>query len=1228
MSTLKDKVSLQIENQLPDFVQSENPNFIAFMKAYYEFMESAELKLTTLGTVDSVILENQPIGSTTLNYVTLQDTNIYRTGETDSVLLQDYDQFWTQGTIDGTPNEPSSDADVLLPPVLVRTVGAFVNNETIRGQTSQATAVIRVEDINANSRLFISSQNDFIVGEQIVGATSNASGIISDYTANPVQNIQQLMEYADVDDTVDQFFDQFKEAFLKTIPRDLTAGVNERNLLKNIKDLYRAKGTRKGHELFFRILLNEDISVSYPRTDMLRVSAGQWSEEQILRVSLPDDTMLMENSTVGSDIFILDEDGAQIMQEDGTLNALQTQTSTVNLLNLVGQEITQQAVVDLSILAGGAYFNLGYSIINKATALVDSITAFTYGGQNIYELVLSTGSRDGTFATGHTITATSNADPDITLTGKLVSIVTDYNLADSTSSQYYDITDPLTVVADNGSDATVKIDSLTSGDIKSIIVDAGGSGYSAGDQITVNNANTNGAGLIAQVAVVNGGMAPEAGDLVGEWGIELETATGPGDVLLEDSTGAVSNYVKQEEAYDMLAVDHFVLEDLTVFNDGIAGNKIAQESGTGNGDVTDVVVTTIGDGYTKTPLLTLPPKSLLTNDAFRIELETATATGDLIMEDGQAYVGQEYYNPGSLTVGETITGSDSNATGTVLVNSTTTEVFYTPILGTFVINEAITGASSGFTKNITSVAGITRTGGTVYAKGTDVGKIRDVTILDAGAHYTDDVTITALTNFLCTDISGTFTPNETVTGGTSGATGIYKSTEATRNVIKLASVTGTFLAGPEKSGETITGSLSGETAIIDSYTPVSLKAKHGTLGETSGKYLNEDGFLDERSKKIQDSYYYQDYSYVVKSSNSINTWRDQLLASVHPAGWQVFGSVYLISQLDSIANITSIVGLGPLYKIIYTMLLGRRLGTTDQLPLNPFPAVGIHDPASAGNSFRITNSTGTITKGALITGNTSGATATALTDTTNDQGVNLLSYEFLAGGNAPPPAHAPGSVLFEEGETITMTGAYTGTATIVNIYGLQGRRDVTLFRYFKVIKPPIPMTGERYSFHPNLGDANEWKFSYGMVSSANSARTFNSMAVYPVYLNMLTTITSAINDAVATIPVAATDNLPTQGTIKLGSEEITYTGRSSASGAGNLTGCTRGANSTTATSHLINANLTLVRLARSQTGASGYRLSDWATDWRGVALTIGDIATYPQRKNNISPPTEITIWKT
>jgi len=1091
-SSLQDKVSLQIETQMPDFVQAENPNFISFMKAYYEFMESAELKLTSLGSIDSMIMENQPIGSTILNYVILEDTNLYRPGQTNTVLMED------------------------------TTTGAFVNDETIVGQTSYATATIRVEDINANSRLFISAQSDFVIGEQIVGQTSNATGVISDYTANPVQNIQQLMEYADIDDTIDSFFNQFKEAFLRTIPRDLTSGVDERNLLKNIKDLYRAKGQRKGHELFFRILLNEDVSLSYPKDDMLRVSDGNWSEEQILRVTKIDDTILMENASASAgDIFILNEDGGQIITEDSV-------TGTSNLLYLVGQEITQNLVADLSILPGGAYYGLGYPIIGRATALVDSISSFKYAGQDVYELVLSNGSLVGTFATGHTITATSNADPDVTLYGKLASIVTEYN-AGSTSSQYYDITDPITVAADNGNDASVKIGALSAGNIPNIIVDAGGSGYENGDVVTVNNANTNGAGLVAEVAMVNGGISPEAGDLVGEWGVELETNTpgAPGDIELETASG--TGLIKQQEAYDMLAIDHIVLENYTVFGDGVEGNKIAQEVGTGNGDITDVVVNNPGEGYTKTPLLTLPT-----------------------------------------------TGS--------------------------------------------------RTGATIYAKGVNVGKIEDVTILDAGVHYTSPVTLNPYTNFLCTDFSvADFLLNETVTGATSGATGTFKNTESTRNIVQLVNVVGTFAAGAEKSGETITGALSGATAVIDSYTTPSMSASHGVLGETSGRYLNEDGFIDERSKKIQDSYYYQDFSYVVKSSSSINTWRDQLLAAVHPAGWQVFGQVDISTVVQSIANITSIVGLGPLFKVIYTMLIGRRLGTTDQLPLNPNPTVGIHDPADYGNSFRISGSSGVITKGALITGDTSGATATAILDTTNDHGVNLLYYELLAGGDVPL---APGSVNFAAGEDITMSGVYTGTATIVSIHGLQGFRDVTLYRYVKILKPPVYMVGDKYGFHPNLGDGDEWKFSNGMVSSAASSRTFGTMAVYPVYLNMLTTITSAINNSVATIPVAATDNLPTQGTIKLGTEEITYTGRSTASGAGNLTGCTRGANSTTAASHLINANLTLVRLARSQTGASGYRIQDWATDWRGVALTIGDIATYPQRKNNISAPTEITMWKT
>ena len=102
------------------------------------------------------------------------------------------------------------------------------------GFNSKATATIRVEDINANSRLFISSSNAFLIGEKITGSISGATGLISKYRANPVENVSNLMSYADVDDTVDTFFDQFKEAFMKTIPRSLATGIDQRNILKNI----------------------------------------------------------------------------------------------------------------------------------------------------------------------------------------------------------------------------------------------------------------------------------------------------------------------------------------------------------------------------------------------------------------------------------------------------------------------------------------------------------------------------------------------------------------------------------------------------------------------------------------------------------------------------------------------------------------------------------------------------------------------------------------------------------------------------------------------------------------------------------------------------------------------------------------------------------------------------------------------------------------------------------
>ncbi len=58
-------------------------------------------------------------------------------------------------------------------------------------------------------------------------------------------------------------------------------------------------------------------------------------------------------------------------------------------------------------------------------------------------------------------------------------------------------------------------------------------------------------------------------------------------------------------------------------------------------------------------------------------------------------------------------------------------------------------------------------------------------------------------------------------------------------------------------------------------------------------------------------------------------------------------------------------------------------------------------------------------------------------------------------------------------------------------------------------------------------------------------------------------LTSDINGSVTTIPVRNSNPFTTSGTVQIGDEKITYTGVDGT----NLTGCTRGAASTSAASH-------------------------------------------------------------
>ena len=72
-----------------------------------------------------------------------------------------------------------------------------------------------------------------------------------------------------------------------------------------------------------------------------------------------------------------------------------------------------------------------------------------------------------------------------------------------------------------------------------------------------------------------------------------------------------------------------------------------------------------------------------------------------------------------------------------------------------------------------------------------------------------------------------------------------------------------------------------------------------TTGTQEGAYTNVFHRLGEDLVRIQDSYYYQDYSYEVQIGQSFASYVNELKKAVHPAGFQPFGKVTLATLVSA-----------------------------------------------------------------------------------------------------------------------------------------------------------------------------------------------------------------------------------------------------------------------------------------------------------------------------------------
>ena len=430
------KVSPLIEGQVPDFVQADHPVFVDFVKDYFSFLEAGRLTITQ-----------------TINYITLEtNTAAYIIDE------QDEERIVTEKG-EGT-------------------LSKFVNGETITGLISGATATILVED-SRNKYLYITGQQLFQTGEIVTGTTSGSTATIDEYRGNPIQNIQQMLEYANVDNTLFDFLDQMRDSFMEAIPNNLADGIDKRNLIKNIKDLYAAKGTSEGHKLFMRLLLGEEGSIFYPNIYMMKPSAGEWGQKTTIRVT-----------PIG---VVSGEELVNQIITGGTSGATATVISSLT---------TQQS--------------------NTSATFNDSVT--------ILEIVPI----DGTFTETEIITGISSTR-DVNVTFTVQSFVTTTTVTND--GILHTDQEVVTVEAVGNENASIIVDGITGGSVSEVIVDDVGTLYEEGDIVTFtsDSADTDISTATGFVSMVGGGIQLEDSS-TDRLSIETATVTRfePFEILLED----------------------------------------------------------------------------------------------------------------------------------------------------------------------------------------------------------------------------------------------------------------------------------------------------------------------------------------------------------------------------------------------------------------------------------------------------------------------------------------------------------------------------------------------------------------------------------------------------------------------------------------------------------------------------------------------------------------------
>ena len=189
----------------------------------------------------------------------------------------------------------------------------------------------------------------------------------------------------------------------------------------------------------------------------------------------------------------------------------------------------------------------------------------------------------------------------------------------------------------------------------------------------------------------------------------------------------------------------------------------------------------------------------------------------------------------------------------------------------------------------------------LFAQGSRIGRPKNVKMVKNGSSFHRDNTLlseyTSSYTFAVTGYGDSdFLKGETITQ-TSGNDIILRAKvnewRHGSNLLKLSNIQGNV-----RNNLPLVGEISKTSATIKSEYKTVFDLDLRPYSNNTGSYRSDRGKLGVSNQRLTDSFFYQDYSYVVKSRTAIDNWRELVKETTHPAGFKLFGEVIIDPVID------------------------------------------------------------------------------------------------------------------------------------------------------------------------------------------------------------------------------------------------------------------------------------------------------------------------------------------